>query len=141
MFIDFNDPQLESKLRAQEEIYNRLRETGDIAPARILSLTDTGIRIGQDAAILQFYVEVFPEELPPFNATTQQAVSDRSRDQFEAGQTIYVKYDPKHPKEVVVDHIPVGDAIKVKVCQFCGATQTLVEGQTTCNYCRRPFSI
>jgi len=139
MLIDFHDPQLENKLRALEQLYNRLRETGEIAPAKILSLTDTGIRIGEDASMLQFYVEVYPEELPPFNATTQQAVSDPSRPKFAPGHTIYVKYDPKNPKEVAVDHIPVEAPVRVIVCQYCGATQTLAEGQTTCNYCRRPL--
>jgi hypothetical protein len=139
MFIDLNDPQLENKLRAQEQVYNHLRTTGDEAPAKIISLTDTGIRIGEDASMLQFYVEVFPEELPAFNATTQQAVSDDSRPKFAAGQTIYVKYDPQNPKQVAVDHIPVEAPVKVVICQYCGATQSPAEGQAVCNYCRKPL--
>ena len=74
MQIDLNDPELESKLHVQEQLYNQLRATGEEAPAKILSLTDTGIRIGENASMLQIYVEVFPEELPAFNANTQQAV-------------------------------------------------------------------
>jgi hypothetical protein len=139
MFNDFNDPQLESKLQAQEQFYKQLRETGEVAPATILSLTDTGIRIGEDASMLEFYVEVFPDELPTFNATTMQAVSDASRSKFTTGQTIFIKYDPKNPKQVAVDHIPVVSPERVIVCQNCGATQTLVEGQTACDYCRTPF--
>ena len=104
MQIDFNDPELESKLHAQEQLYNQLRANGEEAPAKILSLTDTGIRIGGNASMLQFYVEVFPEELPAFNANTQQAVLDALRPMFASGKTIYVKYDPKNPKEVAVDN-------------------------------------
>jgi len=139
MVTDLNDPQLESKLIAQKQLYDRLRATGDVAPARIISLEDTGLRLGPDASLLQFYVEVFPHELPAFNANTQQAVSDDSRARLEPGQTIYVRYDPKNPKQVAIDRIPVMEPAKVIVCQSCGSTQILEEGQTACNYCRRPF--
>jgi len=141
MLIDLNDPQLEGKLQAQEQLYSHLRTAGEEAPANIISLTDTGLRLGTDASMLEFYVEVFPDELPPFNATTLQPVSDASRPQITAGQTIYVKYDPKNPKQVAVDHIPAVPPERMIVCQYCGAAQTLEEGQTACNYCRRPFSV
>ena len=140
MFIDLSDPQLENKLRAQEQVYNQLRATGEEAPAKILSLMDTGIRIGDNASMLQIYVEVFPTKLPAFKANTQQAVTDASRPKFASGQTIYVKYDPKNPKEVAVDHTPVEAPTNVVTCPFCGATQTLTEGQAICNYCGRPLS-
>jgi len=58
MLIDFNDPQLENKLRAQEQVYNQIRMTGEEAPAKMLSLTDTGIRIADSASMMQFYFEV-----------------------------------------------------------------------------------
>ncbi len=141
MAIDLNDPQLESKLQAQEQLYQQLRATGEEAPAKILSLTDTGHRIGGDASLLEFYVEVFPDELPPFNTTTLQAVSDESLAKFSAGQTIFVKFDPQNPKQVAVNIIPVASPEQVVTCQFCGATQTQVEGQTACDYCRKPFMV
>jgi hypothetical protein len=141
MMIDLNDPQLENKLRLQEQVYNQLRATGEEAPAKIISLTDTGIRIGENASMLQFYLEVFPEELPAFNASTYQAVSDASRPKFAPGQTIYVKYDPKNPKEVAVDHTPVELPMSAIVCQFCGATLPLTEGQAACSYCGRPLKV
>ncbi len=139
--LDLNDPQLEGKLQAQEQLYDHLRTAGEEAPAKILGLTDTGRRIGDDASMLEFYVEVFPDELPTFNATTLQAVSDASREKFTTGQTIFVKYDPKNPKQVAVDHIPVVSPEQVVVCQYCGSAQTVEEGQTACNYCRKPFSV
>ncbi len=141
MLTDYDDPQLESKLKAQEQVYDHLREIGEEAPAKIISLTDTGRRIGTDASMLEFYVEVFPDDLPVFNATSLQAVSDASRQKLAAGQTIYVKYDPNNPKQVAVDHIPTIPPERVIVCQYCGATQTLEDGQTACNYCRKPFSV
>jgi uncharacterized Zn-finger protein len=139
MFIDFNDPQLEDKLRAQEQVYNQVRLTGLEAPAKILSMTDTGIRMGETASMLQFYIEVFPKDAPAFRANTQQVVSDASRPKFATDATIYVKYDPKDPKQVAVDHIPVNAPNNAVTCPACGATQTLADGQATCSYCGSPL--
>jgi hypothetical protein len=94
MLIDFNDPQLENKLRAEEQIYDQVRMTGEEAHARILSMSNTGIRIGDNAPMLQFHIEIFPRDRPAFSANTQQAVSDKSRPKFEPCQTIYGKFDP-----------------------------------------------
>jgi hypothetical protein len=141
MLIDFNDPQLENKLRAQEQVYNQIRMTGEEGPAKILSLTDTGIRIGDTASMLQFYIEVFPKGHSPFRANTQQSVSDTSRPKFAPGQTIYVKFDPSDTTQVAVDHAPI-EALKANVvkCLSCGAAQTLAEGQATCSYCGSPLT-
>ena len=139
MLIDLNDPQLEDKLRAQEQVYNRLRQTGEEAPARILSQTDPGIRIGETASLLQFHLEVFPQGRPAFSANTQQSVSDHSRPKFETGETIYVKIDPRDPGMVAVDHVPVSAPTTTVKCPSCGATQTLVEGQAACSYCGSPL--
>jgi hypothetical protein len=141
MVIDFNDPQLEDKLRAQEQIYNQIRMTGEEAPATILSQTDTGIRIGDNASMLQLYLEVFPNGRPAFRARTQQSVSDKSGPKFESGATIYVKLDPNDPGQVAVDHTPI-EAVKASIikCSSCGATQTLAEGKSACSYCGSPLA-
>ena len=141
MLIDFNDPELENKLRAQEQAYNQIRMTGEEAPAKILSQTDTGIRIGDTASMLQFYLEVFPNGRPAFSAYTQQTVSDTSRPKFVAGQTIYVKFDPYDQKQVAVDHTPIEGPTNTVKCSSCGATQTLTEGQTACTFCGSPLTV
>ena len=140
MLIDFNDPELENKLRAQEQVYNQIRMTGEEAPAKILSQTDTGIRIGDTASMLQLYVEVFPNGRTAFSAYTQQTVLDASRPKFITGQTIYVKFDPQDPKQVAVDHTPIEGPEKTVKCPSCGATQVLAEGQATCSYCGSPLN-
>jgi hypothetical protein len=140
MLIDLNDPQLEDKLRAREQVYNQVRATGTEAPARILSMTDTGIRIGDNASMLQFAIEVFPKDAPPFQANTQQAVLDASRPKFAPGQTVYVKFDPNDLKQVAVDHTPIEAPNRTVKCSSCGATQTLAEGQSACTFCGSPIS-
>ena len=140
MIIDINDPQLESKLLAQEQVYNQIRMTGEEAPANILSMTEPGIRVGDTASMLQFYIEVFPKDRPPFRANTQQVVSDASRSKFAPGQNIYVKFNPNDMTQVAVDHAPVEVPKNVAKCPSCGATQTLAEGQSACSYCGSPLN-
>ena len=140
MFIDFTDPQLEDKLRLKEQGYSQLRMTGKEAPAKILSLTDTGIRVGDTASMLQLYLEVFPGDQPAFSAYTQQAVLDASRPKFAPGQTIYVKFDPKDPTQVAVDHTPIEGPVRTVRCPSCGATQTPAEGQSVCAFCGSPLT-
>jgi len=141
MIIDFNDPELENKLRAREQVYNQIRMTGEEAPAKILSLTDTGLRVGDTASMLQFSIEVFPTDRPAFSAFTQQAVSDVSRPKFAPGQTIYVKFDPNELKQVAVDHTPIESPTSTVKCPSCGAAQALTEGQTACTYCGSPLTV
>jgi len=141
MLIDLNDPHLEEKLRAQENLYDQIRETGIEAPAKILSMKDTGIRIGENASMLQFNIEVFPKGGEAFQAFAQQAVLDLSRPKFTPGMTIYVKFDPNDTKQVAVDHTPIEGPTRSLKCSSCGATQTLLEGQTACTFCGSPLSV
>jgi|WetSurMetagenome_2_1015567.scaffolds.fasta_scaffold94048_2 hypothetical protein len=104
MFINLNDPELEGKLWAEAQGYKRLLSEGEEAPAKILSIRDMGIRMGEHTSLFEIYVEVYPDELPPFNAATRHPIEDESRALFEAGLTIFVKFDPKLPKDVAVDH-------------------------------------
>ena len=142
MLIDFIDPLLEDKLFAREKVHNQLRATGEEAPAKILSMTDTGIRVGDSVSRLLFGIDVFPRDRVAFRANTQQTVLDSSRLNFVPGATIYVKYDPNNPKQVEEDHTSIAAPTDVAVkYQSCGASLTLVEGQATCSYCGSPLHI
>jgi len=132
--------QEENELLAQEQIYNQIRQTGEEAPAKIVSMMDTGVRIGDNASLLKFSLEVFPQDHPPYRAETQNAISDLSRPKFVPGATIYVKFNPKDLKQVAIDHAPIAaPQVTATTCNACGATQQVREGQNTCSYCGRPL--
>ncbi len=139
MAIDLNDPRLESELRNQEQEYDRLRTEGEEAPAKILSVADTGFRLQDGASLLELYVEVYPDELPLFNAVTRHAVPDDQRGKFTEGLTIFVKFDPHNPKDVAVDHTPVKTPAGEVECPYCGASQVLIEAEPNCIFCRMPL--
>jgi hypothetical protein len=141
MLIDSTDPQIENKLLAQERIYDQLRHSGELAQASILRFTDTGIRIGDNATMMQFGLLVYPSGgRPAFNAESQTAVSDASRPKFVTDSTIYVRFNPADLTQVAIDHIAVtGPKTTVLICPTCGASQTLSEGQAACSFCGAPL--
>jgi hypothetical protein len=140
MIIDPTDPQIEGKLLAQERIYDQLRAHGIEAPATVLRFVDTGIRIGENASMLQFSLMVYPQGQAPFQAESQTAVLDSSRPKFTTDATVYVKFDPKDLTQVAIDHAEVKrQRSNVVVCSACGATQSLAEGQSVCSFCGSPI--
>jgi len=132
--------QVQSSLLAQEQLYNQIRQTGEEAPAKILNLMDTGVRLGDNASMLRFNMEVFPTGRSPFRAETQNSISDASRPKFMPGATVYVKFNPNDPTQVAIDHAPMeGPRQKVITCGSCGATQEVKDGQGACAYCGKPL--
>ena len=94
------------ELLSREVSFDKLRRTGEGAPARILNLMDTGIRIGDGASMLRFGLEVLPSGRPAFRAETQCAVSDVSRAKFVPGSTVNIKFGIHGSPVVAVDYAP-----------------------------------
>lgn len=138
--------QVQSTLLAREQVYERLRQTGDEAEARVLTVMDTSIRIGGQASMLRFSLEVFPKDRPAFRAETQNAISDATRKKFMPGSFVYVRFDPRDTNEVALDRPaldapPVGAlAASVVDCPSCGAAQRVTDGSVDCTYCGRPLA-
>jgi hypothetical protein len=93
----------QDELLSREVSFDKLRRAGEGAPARILNLLDTGIRIGDGASMLRFGLEVLPTGRPAFRAETQCAVSDVSRPKFVPGATVNVKFGIHGSPVVAVD--------------------------------------
>ncbi|HKQ52731.1 MAG TPA: hypothetical protein VJT74_10205, partial [Pyrinomonadaceae bacterium] len=134
--------EVQSTLLAREQTYERLRETGVEARARVLTVMDTSIRIGGQASMLRFTLEVFPAGRAPFRAETQQAISDATRKKFMPGSFVLVRFDPRDATEVALAG-PAEDApprtAGVLNCPSCGAAQRVTEETPACLYCGRPL--
>jgi hypothetical protein len=98
--------QVQEELLARDRAFEQLRRTGEGAPARILDLSDTGIRIGDGASMLRFGLEVLPSGRPAFRAETHCAVADASRPKFAPGSTLNVRFGLYGSPVVAVDHAP-----------------------------------
>ncbi|HEX8353291.1 MAG TPA: hypothetical protein VF611_10345 [Pyrinomonadaceae bacterium] len=98
--------RMQDEVLAREQSFAKLRRTGKGAPARILDLLDTGIRIGDGASMLRFGLEVLPSGRPAFRAETHCAVSDDSRTKLAPGATVNVKFGIYGSPVVAVDYAP-----------------------------------
>jgi hypothetical protein len=80
-----------------------LQQNGVSATARILEIWDTGWTIN-DNPVIGMRVEVQPTDLPAFEATIKKtAISRIAVPQFQPGNVIPVRFDPKDPTVVAVD--------------------------------------
>lgn len=140
VFLKKIQQQVHEKLLAQEQVYNQLRQIGIEAPAIILSVMDTGLRIGDNSSMFHFDLEVHPENKPPFRSETHSTVSDSMRPKFLPGIHVYVKYNPDDQTQVALDRAAFDvPRAKVMTCPYCSAKQTLQPGQTACSYCGKPI--
>ncbi len=140
VFLKKIQQQFHEKLLSQEPLYNQLRQTGREAPAILLNILDTGLRLGDHASMLHFDLEVRPAGRTPFRSVTQSPISDASRPSFLPGVTVVVKYNPEDLLVVAFDHADFeAPRLKVMTCHHCGTAQTLQEGQSACSYCGRPI--
>lgn len=123
-----------------ERLYDQLRATGESAPAVILSFMDTGVRVGDQASMLKFDLEVHPTNRDPFRAATQQSILDTSRPNFMPGSPVYVKYNPDDLSQVAIDYAPrEAPAVTMVSCASCGATQRYDAANPVCNHCGKPL--
>lgn len=139
-FLSRLQKDVESSLLVTEEANQRLRKSGQEALAAIISLVDSGIRIGDSASMILFTLDVQPAQGESFRADTQNAISDTSRPNFIPGAQVYVRYDPNDTSQVVIDRPgPPVSKSRAVTCNSCGAAQIVEEGQLVCIYCRAPL--
>jgi hypothetical protein len=80
-----------------------LQATGVAAPAEILRIWDTGITVNKDP-VIGMDVLVRPADRPPYEAKIEKSLISRlDVPQFQPGQVIQVRFDPKEPGRVAID--------------------------------------
>jgi hypothetical protein len=75
---------------------------GKPAKATIIDISDTGVTINKDP-VVAFYLEVQPEQGPPFRAKTEALVSRLDVPQVQPGKVLPVKFDPQQQSRVAID--------------------------------------
>ena len=98
-----NVAAIQAAMQAQDQYYEGLRKTGEEALAKILTVTDMNMRVGDTGAMLRFTFEVTPKVGEPFKAENQSAVLNASREKYSVGKMVYVRYDPNNKAQVALD--------------------------------------
>jgi hypothetical protein len=94
---------IQSAMLAQDQYYEQLRKTGEEAEAIILSVQDTGMRVEGGGSLRRFKFEVTSRFDGTFEAETQAAIADASREKYAVGKKVYVRYDPSNKAQVALD--------------------------------------
>ena len=79
-----------------------LQKAGQPAQGVIEKIWDSGMTLNNDP-VVWFQIEVHPEEGEPFEAKTKCPISRLDIPQFQPGQTVPVRYDPKDHTRIALD--------------------------------------
>ncbi len=79
----------------------RIMARGQVATARVISLSDTGSRVN-DQPVATIELEVRPPGAAAFTATAQTVVTAINAMQFQPGKQVSVRYDPTNHSQVVI---------------------------------------
>jgi hypothetical protein len=90
-------------MQQQDQYYEQLRKTGEEARAKILTVSDMNIRVGDSGSMFRLTFDVTPQIGSPFKAETQAAIADTSREKYSVGRMVYVRYDPNNKAQVALD--------------------------------------
>lgn len=82
----------------------KILRSGRAAPARILSVTQTGTYINQNP-VVRFTLEVQPADGMPFEAEAERLVYQTQIPQFQPGSAVPVRYDPETLEVAISDEL------------------------------------
>ncbi|MCE9645997.1 MAG: DUF3592 domain-containing protein [Chloroflexi bacterium] len=98
-----NIAAIQAAMQQQDQYYEQLRKTGEEARAKILTVSDMNIRVGDSGSMFRLTFDVTPQIGSPFKAETQAAIADTSREKYSVGRMVYVRYDPNNKAQVALD--------------------------------------
>jgi len=134
-----------SIIRKNQKEKGKLLKTGMPAKAKILGVSDTGVRInGQPRLSLQ--LEVTSENGQVFNAQVHALFSILQPIVYKPGMILNVRYDPNNLNSIAIEssneNIPIQNNVEMKplICPSCGG-QIAINGNQynekviICKYC------
>ena len=80
----------------------KLRATGSTCGAAVLAARDTGSMVNMER-VIEVELTILPNGLPPYPATTRQAVSQFYIRRIHSGSMLSVKVDANDPSSVFID--------------------------------------
>ncbi len=95
---------MEEFLKKNDEESEKILATGQPAPAVIVQALPLNVFVNGNNPAMSFVMEVKPEGQPPFQAQVTGVIGEASIPKYQAGKTVYVKYDPADHSRVSLDH-------------------------------------
>jgi hypothetical protein len=96
--------QAEEMMRQIDAFNRSVAAVGEPAQALILRSWEMGINVNGNNPALGLWLEVRPNNRAPFQAEAKGIVSGYSLAKFQAGQTVWVRFDPNDNTRVAIEH-------------------------------------
>lgn len=96
--------QLQEELGKLQREGDAVRLTGKSAKAIIKKYTWLNAYVNGNNPYAELEIEVLPDDAPAFSATVRGAIGEQAVAKYQAGNTIYVKYDAYDKSKVALDH-------------------------------------
>ncbi|HZT58501.1 MAG TPA: hypothetical protein VFA21_07690 [Pyrinomonadaceae bacterium] len=96
--------QAEEMMRQIDAFNRSVVAAGEQAQALIMRTWELGINVNGNNPALGLWLEVRPNDRPPFQAEAKGVVSAYSLAKFQPGQTVWVRFDPNDNTRVAVEH-------------------------------------
>jgi hypothetical protein len=99
-----------SKTDAERKLYDidarnkQIFAYGISCRAIVKKYTWLGIYVNGDNPAVEIELEVLPNDKAAFDATVNGVIMEQSIPKFQAGEEIYVKYDPNNTANVTIEH-------------------------------------
>jgi hypothetical protein len=95
---------MEEFLKKNDEENEKIRASGQPAPAIIVQTMPLNVFVNGNNPAMTFILEVKPEGQPSFQAQVTGVIGEASIPKYQAGKTVYVKYDPADHSRISLDH-------------------------------------
>lgn len=99
-----NQMQMQQMLTQIDAFNQNLMAIGESAQAKVLSLTPMGVNVNGNNPFVSVRLEVMPSGRPSFQAEAKGVIAEASVPKYQAGSTIWVKFNPMDTSQVTLDH-------------------------------------
>ncbi|HTY13174.1 MAG TPA: DUF3592 domain-containing protein [Candidatus Omnitrophota bacterium] len=98
---------VEETLLKRDALNKKLLAEGEAAEAVILRCWPMGIMIDGANPMMGFMLEIHPNGKAAFTAETEAPIKASSIYKYQAGNKVFVKFDPNDTSKVTLDHSPI----------------------------------
>jgi len=96
--------ELQEKLAEMQKDSERIKSIGIYSKAIVTKFTNMGVNVNGNNPLATMEIQVLPDNEPAFGATVKGVIKDSSISLYQAGEEIFVKYDPIDKTKVTIEH-------------------------------------
>jgi len=103
-YAGMNQKEAEAMLQKMNDENMQITAIGESSRAIVTNYTWFGVNVNGNNPFVSLDLEVIPESRRPFKAQAKGVIAEHSVSKFQAGEEIYVKFDPNDTSKVTIEH-------------------------------------